>query len=169
MGRKKAVTIAVNNLNRSVRRTASIWNGKDSGRASGRTLGTILEMDGAKATDIAKALNLRPSTMSEKLQKLEEDGNIIRKRDRNDLRVVRVFVTDKGKQLVENNRTVGKKNSPDYTDVLTDEEYNQFIKLSKKLTDELDRIYFEEKKKRLEIRRLELELDEFYESDEDVG
>ena len=169
MGKKKEITEAVLALHRSVKRTSTLgsWHGDD--RAQGRTLKVISENDGARATEIARLLNLSPSSMSDRLSRLEEDGNIVRKRDKKDMRVVRVFITAKGKKIVEERSNVGTKNGPDFTKVLTKEEQKTFVELCKKLTKSLDDIYFTEKNKLLEIKKLELELDEFKKADTDAG
>ena len=169
MGKKKEITEAVLALHRSVKRTSSLASWHGDGRAQGRTLKVISENDGARATEIARLLNLSPSSMSDKLSRLEEDGNIIRKRDKNDLRAVHVFITEQGKKVVEERSTVGTKNGPDYTSVLTKDEQKTFVELCKKLTKSLDDIYFTERSKLLEIKKLELELEEFKKADTDAG
>jgi len=169
MGRKKEVTEAVLALHRSIRRTSSLGSQQGDGRAQGRTLKVISENDGAKATEIARLLNISPSSMSDKLQRLEDDGNVVRKRDKKDLRVVRVYITEQGKKIVEERSSGGTKKGPDYTKVLTDSEYETFMALCKKLTGSLDDIYFTEKSKLIELKKLELELDEFKKSDTEVG
>ena len=169
MGRKKEVTEAVLALRRSIRRTSALNSQHGDVRSQGRTLKVISENDGAKATEIARLLNISPSSMSDKLQRLEDDGNIVRKRDKKDLRIVRVYITGQGKKIVEERSSGGTKKGPDYTKVLTDSEYETFMALCRKLTGSLDDIYFTEKSKLIELKKLELELDEFKKSDTEVG
>ncbi len=163
LGKRAELTDAVQRLDRSLKRTSSIWNGGICGRSQGRTLKVLAENDGVKASELANLLNLSPSTLSEKLQKLEEDGNIERVRDRSDLRVVRIFITDKGREVVKKRSDGTKKAKKDFTDVLTAEEIVQFEDMCRRLTDSLDGIYAEEKRKRIEFLKFQRE---FFELDE---
>lgn len=158
MGKRSDVTDAVQRLDRSLKRTSAIWAGDSFGRAQGRTLKVLAENDGIKASELAKLLNLCPSSLSEKLQKLEEDGNIERVRDKKDLRVVRVFITEKGRETVQKRRNATKAAKRDFTDALSADELRVFLELCEKLTDNLDSIYLEEKKKRVEILKLQREI-----------
>lgn len=175
MGRKSRVTEVVLKLNRNVKRTSSILNKRlESGRSQGRTLRVVEENDGARASELADILNLSPSTLSEKLQKLEEDGNIRRVRDKTDLRIVHIFITEKGRETLKLRSEGGKKNSPDYTACLSDEETEQFIELCNRLSDSLDSIYLDEKKRREDFRKLQKEFNEldilpFETDDSEVG
>ncbi len=163
MGKRAELTDAVQRLDRSLKRTSSIWDGGASGRAQGRTLMVLAENDGVKASQLANLLNLSPSTLSEKLQQLEDDGNIERVRDKKDLRVVRIFITDKGREIVKKRSDGTKKSKVDFTAVLSEEEIEQFRDMCKRLTESLDSIYAEEKRKRIEFLRFQrdfIDLDE---------
>ena len=55
--------------------------------------------EGVTQLDLVKKTHLRPPTVSVELKKLEEEGYIRREQDRDDMRAMRVYFTEKGKQL----------------------------------------------------------------------
>lgn len=61
-------------------------------------------MNGASQLDLAKVTRLRPPTISLTLKKMEEEGYIERRVSENDLRVVNVFLTEKGANVHIKNR-----------------------------------------------------------------
>lgn len=176
LSKRAELTDAILRLDRSLKRTSSIWEGgRSGGRSQGRTLKVLAENDGLKASELANLLNLSPSTLSEKLQKLEDDGNIERVRDRNDLRVVRIFITDKGREIVKKRSDGTKKAKVDFSDVLSAEEFLQFQEMCARLTKSLDDIYADEKRKRVEFLSFMRDFNELdepafeYDSDKKTG
>lgn len=59
--------------------------------------------DGITQLELARETRLKPPTVSVALKKMEAEGYVFRKNDEDDLRVVRVFLTDKGKALDNSN------------------------------------------------------------------
>lgn len=55
--------------------------------------------EGVTQLDLVKKTHLRPPTVSVELKKLEEDGYIRREQDPDDMRALRVYFTEKGRQL----------------------------------------------------------------------
>ena len=76
--------------------------GKQSGISSAKLmmLSEIFNNPGLKVSDLARALVIHASTCSNLLDKLQESGLIKRDRTGRDQRTVRVFLTDRGKQLL---------------------------------------------------------------------
>lgn len=66
-------------------------------RSSVQLLRIALMEDGIPATELARRLDIRPSSLTDLLKRLEESGEIIRKRDAQDSRILRVHATDKAK------------------------------------------------------------------------
>ncbi len=62
----------------------------------------LAQKDGVTQLDIVKSTNLKAPTVSISLQKMEKDGYVTRVPDSYDLRSVRVFLSDKGKNIYEN-------------------------------------------------------------------
>ncbi|WP_342562332.1 MarR family transcriptional regulator [Paenibacillus sp. FSL R7-0345] len=57
--------------------------------------------DGITQMQIREHLNCEPPTVTNMVKSLEQNGFIYRKRDEQDARVMRIFLTDKGKELEE--------------------------------------------------------------------
>ncbi|AET57216.1 MarR family winged helix-turn-helix transcriptional regulator [Paenibacillus terrae] len=57
--------------------------------------------DGITQMQICEHLNCEPPTVTNMVKSLEQNGFIYRKRDEQDARVMRIFLTDKGKELEE--------------------------------------------------------------------
>ncbi len=57
--------------------------------------------DGKSHTEIAKHLQLQPATVSKMVKRMEKKGFIITKPDSNDMRMSRVYLTDKGRNVKE--------------------------------------------------------------------
>lgn len=55
--------------------------------------------EGVTQLDLVKKTHLRPPTVSVELKRLEEDGYIRREQDQDDMRAMRVYFTEKGRQL----------------------------------------------------------------------
>jgi DNA-binding MarR family transcriptional regulator len=59
----------------------------------------LAQRDGVTQLDLVKATHLKPPTVSVTLKKLADLGFITRANDKSDLRAVRVYLTDKGREL----------------------------------------------------------------------
>ena len=90
---------------------------------SGRLLMMELSReDGRTQLDLVKATHLKAPTISVALQKLESDGYVTRKPDENDLRAMRVYLTDKGKALEDALKKRVEEEENAAASVLTEEE-----------------------------------------------
>jgi len=68
-------------------------------RGQGFALIHLWHHDGVPQRELAQAMQLRPASVTNMLQRMERDGWISRSRDDEDQRVVRVFITPKAKDL----------------------------------------------------------------------
>ena len=59
----------------------------------------LLKEDGAPQLELVRLTNFKPSTISVTLQKMEQEGYVTRKTDLFDQRSVRVYLTDKAKDM----------------------------------------------------------------------
>ena len=59
----------------------------------------LARQDNVTQLDLVKATHLKAPTVSVSLQKMERDGLVTRKQDQEDLRAIRVFLTDKGREI----------------------------------------------------------------------
>ena len=62
-------------------------------------LGLVAKKDGLSQRELAKILNIKPPTVNVSVQRLEKAGFLYKKPDEKDQRVVRIYVTEKGKSL----------------------------------------------------------------------
>lgn len=63
-------------------------------------MGKLLETPGSKVSELARAMFVHQSTASNLLDKLESKGLIQKKRDTPDQRVVRLYLTEAGEEVV---------------------------------------------------------------------
>lgn len=108
-------------------------------RGQGHLLSLISENPGAKQIDLAEMMDMRPSSMTEYLVKLDQAGLVGRKHDENDQRVIRVYITDKGKEILEKAAGSMSEMTESVFGVLSADEKEQFHATIKKLTESLDK------------------------------
>jgi DNA-binding MarR family transcriptional regulator len=122
-------------LNRQMHRAAhregcggyGLYHGQES------LLRLILQNDGASQRDLAEQLDVRPSSMTEMLTKLEQSGLITRKQDENDQRVMRIWLTDMGKAAAERIGEGKGAFTKSFFNGLSEEEQEQLLMLTNKL------------------------------------
>jgi len=80
-------------------------------------LAVLSKQEAITQNDLVRVTHMKGSTISVTISKLEEKGMIFRKADNYDMRCVRVFLTEKGKELSEKRNNIlkeienkGKKN-----------------------------------------------------------
>ncbi len=73
------------------------------------TLLALWEKDGQSVKELGERLYLDSGTLTPVLKRLEEEGYVERIRDKEDERVVKVFLTEKGKNLKEQAVCIPKK------------------------------------------------------------
>ncbi|WP_292461974.1 MarR family transcriptional regulator [Methanolobus sp.] len=61
---------------------------------------TLSRWDGCSQESLARHLNLSKATATRAIRDLEGEGYVSRTRDRDDRRIYRVFISDRGKQLI---------------------------------------------------------------------
>src|SRR5262245_5102935 len=69
----------------------------DMHRAQAFLLCRLFEQDGMSQSEIADQLSVQGATITNMLQRMEESGLVIRRRDTDDNRLVRVYLTDAGR------------------------------------------------------------------------
>jgi len=98
-----------------------------------QTIGYILiftTREGVPPSKIANLLGMKKSSLTRILQKMEDDGCIIRKEDVGDKRITRIFLTPKGVER----RKIAKNTVLDFNDKLmkmvSKEDYEAFARVS---------------------------------------
>lgn len=93
--------------------------------------------DGCKQSEIARMEHLTAATVTVMLQTMEKNGLIERKTDENDLRIMRVYITDKGREMLKNcDETIENMEKAIYED-FSDKELEEFGRLLEKKRDRL--------------------------------
>jgi DNA-binding MarR family transcriptional regulator len=107
--------------------------------AQGMILFHLWRKDGIAQNVLAQALHITPPTATSTLQRMERDGWIERRRDADDQRVVRVYLTDKARTLRTEARVSLQEIDRELTSVLTDEERKRLIASLTKVHHHLSR------------------------------
>ena len=61
----------------------------------------LYKNDGMSQKEMARALNLSPATMTVTLKRMEKAGLVLREMDEHDQRILRVHLSDKGREMCE--------------------------------------------------------------------
>ena len=88
----------------------------------GMILFHLWRKDGIAQNILAKTLHITPPTATNTLQRMERDGWIERKRDDNDQRIVRVYLTEKAGVVRDGARKVFEELDRELASVMTDQE-----------------------------------------------
>ena len=100
-----------------------------------RILATLVKRDESIAqSELLELLNIRPSSLSELLGKMETKGYIERTTSEGDGRAVDVSITDAGRELLEEVREVHRRRDEELFGILTDEERVQLASILDKLS-----------------------------------
>ena len=91
--------------------------------------------EGIPQRELSQAMHISPASVTNMLQRMERDGLIVRERDREDQRVVRVFLTDKAKAMRKEARTAFHQMEEELSSIYTDEEKATLHRLLTKLHD----------------------------------
>ena len=80
-------------------RTRVLMDGIGLHRGQGRVMHALGEGDGLSQSELAEVVHVTPATLSTMLKRMESQGLVERARDSEDDRVVRVRLTDQGRQV----------------------------------------------------------------------
>lgn len=114
----------------------------------GFVLLNIDEKNGTPATMIGPKLGLESRSLTRLLRSLEEDGLIERRADSSDKRLVRIFLTPKGKEKRDISRQTVIEFNKKVRNQLSDDKLNTFFEVIdtiNKITDSQKEIYKEQK------------------------
>jgi DNA-binding MarR family transcriptional regulator len=101
---------------------------------------TVSLNEGISSRELAELLDIRPSSLTEMLGRLEADGFVTREKDTQDLRVWRISLTAEGKKLLAEEAAAWLAHD-DFSDILTKEETATFLELCSKLSSGLEKKY----------------------------
>lgn len=64
-------------------------------------LGMVYHKEGISPKELAKAIHIKPPTVTVTLQRMEKSGLLYREADSSDLRMNRIYLTEKGRNIVD--------------------------------------------------------------------
>lgn len=91
--------------------------------------------DGVTQLDLVQLSRLKPPTVSVTLKKMEDEGYVIRQTDPHDLRQVRVYITDKGRQINDQIRGRIEETEEILCESLSQEELAQLRRILLKMRE----------------------------------
>ena len=106
----------------------------------------LSENDGCKQSEIAQKEHVSAATTTVMLQTMEKNGLIERKSDEKDLRIMRVFITDKGREIQKKCDEAIENMEKEIYAFFTNEELESFRNLLGKKRDRLKEILEMEEK-----------------------
>jgi DNA-binding MarR family transcriptional regulator len=131
---------ALNRLNRQMHRHAHRAMPPKHGLHRGQIhlLLLISRNDGVIQRDLADIMDIRPSSLTEMLIRLEKDALIVRKQDEKDQRVMHIHLTENGKSAVNGFVESNDKLSASIFGCLTEVESGKLLELVEKISTSLE-------------------------------
>ena len=121
----------ITRLTRALRRRPKHEHG--TSRGAYRIMAVLEEQGVMRTGDIAETLGIRTASLTEALVRLENHGLVIRERDAEDSRIIRVSLAEKAKGKLAEGRIRNQELSEKLRGVLNDEELAQFSNACEKL------------------------------------
>ena len=137
---KQDLASLVKQTGNAVRRLQGQLSPDSNGKGHGRLLRLIAEHEGITGKELALMLGIRPSTLTEKLNALEEEGIIVRKRDSKDRRVVHIGLTPEGFLALQRREAGANRLQAELDTIMTAEEQRQFCAQCEKIILAMDRL-----------------------------
>ncbi|MGO2637788.1 MAG: MarR family winged helix-turn-helix transcriptional regulator [Enterococcus viikkiensis] len=99
-----------------------------------RVLAVLAKEDGLIQSQLAEILDIRPSSLAELMKKMEKSGDVLRKEEKQDKRIKRVFLTEQGRQKAQKYSRVSEDMSEAFFAGLTEEEQENFSAYMQKIS-----------------------------------
>jgi DNA-binding MarR family transcriptional regulator len=122
-------------INRHLRRGSLVQGEKQLTRVQWLILRHIQRSDRCTIGQLAEHLNVRPSTMSQMLDRLEKERLVYRVTDVTDTRAKIVRLTEEGAELIRQVEALWMERLSEPFDQLTHDEQTIFIKLLRKVAN----------------------------------
>lgn len=98
----------------------------------------ISRNDGVIQRDLAEILDIRPSSLTEMLVKLEQEAFVVRKQDEKDQRIMHIYLTENGKAAVNGFTEANTKLTSAIFNCLMEEEIEKMLELVRKISGNLE-------------------------------
>ena len=102
--------------------------------AVGRVLLALAKQDGSVPAELCEALDVRPSSLSELLGRMEEHALVRREGSETDRRATRIFLTDTGREAVQRMEETLRAENDRLSECFTDQELLTFCALCDRLS-----------------------------------
>ena len=106
--------------------------------AIGYTLLNI-EKDGTPSTKLAPKMGMEPRSLTRMIKSLEDNGLITKEADKEDKRMVRLFLTKEGKKLRNQAKDIVLQFNEKIREEIPEEELEQCFKTIRKVNEIIDR------------------------------
>lgn len=107
-----------------------------------RVLHALWKSDGLSQKEIAKQLNVKPSTVNVMIRRMEKANLVKRVKDKTDLRVSKVYLKQKGIDLKEDIKEIGRKFNEEVFYGFNEEEKQSIIMFLNKINNNLKKSSF---------------------------
>ncbi len=129
----------VNNNMRSISHS-SIHGGRNLSHAQINIIDYTSKNPGVMQKDIAERMGIKPSSVTEVLKKLEEKDYILRLKDENDLRKIRIYITLAGEKELEKIKNNRDQHEEMIFNSLTEDEKDTLYDLLRKINMDLEKL-----------------------------
>lgn len=125
-------------LMRALRRGRSHHHGSHHFHGYGRLMEAISRHEGTSARELTELLDIRPSSLSEMLSRLESQGDIRRQRDEKDARISHIWLTEQGHRQFQQHSQTRLPYQDALLQCLTPQETKELNRICGKLIDCLE-------------------------------
>ena len=140
--REKTPPMLLNEVSRLCMSVANRAHGEDQTRVqhSARIiLVRLSKRDGQTQAELVRASKMTPPSISTMLKNMESEGLIIRKKDEEDQRITRVYLTDLGRATEEKNFEVIRRVDALAMEGISEDEQRSLVEVLLKMRENLTR------------------------------
>lgn len=100
-------------------------------------LRAVHEKEGISLRELADQLHIKPPTVTVTVKRLEKNGFLYKRTDEKDLRIIRIYESEKGKKLAKDLQKVAMENERLLTQGFSEEEKKQICQYFQRMTENL--------------------------------
>ena len=143
--REKTPPMLLNEVSRLCMSVANKAHGEDQSHVQHSCriiLARLARADGINQAELVRVSRMTPPSISAALKNMESEGLIFREKDKDDQRITRVYLTEEGRQIEENNYRIIREVDRLAMEGIAEEEQRAFVdvllKMRENLTKELN-------------------------------
>lgn len=119
-----------------------------------RLIMAVVKKEGCTQAELAKTLCVKPATMTVMIQRMENAGLIERRTDKNDMRILRAYSTQQGREMAKKTEEIFQKAVCNMFDGIPEGELSVYESVLEKISERLKNSV-EEKEKAAKRKELE--------------